>query len=509
MFLRRLLLGSTALALSATSSLADVTAQDVWTDWKAYMQGFGYSVQGVETTSGETLTVSDIVLSMVATSDDEKLEASLPRIAFTTLSDGTVQIGLPAKLPIAFDYLDGTTSQAAGVIDYDTTDFSLIVSGTPKEMSYTYSAAAFDLALRDLVIEGQPVDLGTLAVTMTGIAGTSLSKAGTLRDIVQNITAESLGYNFDITPPKSAGDLDSFKMSGTLNSLAIDGTGSYPSDGNFDPNNMASMFKQGFNLLASFTYADGNSTFETVEGGVSSKGQSSSDGGMFNIAMSETGLSYGGEATGLSSSMTVPQLPFPVEFNAAKSAFGLTVPVSAADAPQDYALTLELSDFTTSEMLWAMIDPTGQLPRDPATLHIDVSGKATLLFDLMDPESMASVERGAQKPGELDALNINTLKLSLAGAALTGGGAFTFDNTDMATFNGLPKPAGAVDLQLVGGNGLIDKLVAMGLVADEQAMGARMMMGLFAVAGEGVDTLTSRIEINDQGHVLANGQRLR
>jgi len=49
----------------------------------------------------------------------------------------------------------------------------------------------------------------------------------------------------------------------------------------------------------------------------------------------------------------------------------------------------------------------------------------------------------------------------------------------------------------------------MGLVAEEQAMGARMMMGLFAVAGADEDTLNSKIEVNEQGQVFANGQRLR
>jgi hypothetical protein len=39
-------------------------------------------------------------------------------------------------------------------------------------------------------------------------------------------------------------------------------------------------------------------------------------------------------------------------------------------------------------------------------------------------------------------------------------------------------------------------------------MGARMMMGLFAVPA-GDDVLTSVIEVNEQGHVLANGQRLK
>ena len=67
----------------------------------------------------------------------------------------------------------------------------------------------------------------------------------------------------------------------------------------------------------------------------------------------------------------------------------------------------------------------------------------------------------------------------------------------------------AVDLTLTGGNALIDKLIAAGLLPEEQAMGARMMMGLLAVPGQTPDTLNSRIEINAQGHVLANGQRIQ
>jgi len=62
---------------------------------------------------------------------------------------------------------------------------------------------------------------------------------------------------------------------------------------------------------------------------------------------------------------------------------------------------------------------------------------------------------------------------------------------------------------LSGGNGLLDKLVGMGLVQEEQAMGARMMIGLFARPGGGEDTLQSTIELKEDGSVLANGQRIR
>lgn len=156
-----------------------------------------------------------------------------------------------------------------------------------------------------------------------------------------------------------------------------------------------------------------------------------------------------------------------------------------------------------------MIDPGKALPRDPATIAIDVTGKAKMLFDFFDPEQMVAVESGEAMPAELNALTLNNLLVSIAGAKLSGTGDFTFDNSDLTTFDGMPKPTGGIDLALNGGNGLMDKLVQMGLLPQEQAMAARMMMGLFARPGEGEDSLTSKIEINEEGHILANGQRIQ
>jgi hypothetical protein len=170
---------------------------------------------------------------------------------------------------------------------------------------------------------------------------------------------------------------------------------------------------------------------------------------------------------------------------------------------------LTLSDFTMSEALWSIFDPAAQLPRDPATVALDLTGKARVLFDFLDPAVAASLEQSGEAPVELNALTINKLLVSLVGTSLSGSGAFTFDNSDLATFDGIPRPAGQIDLKLVGANALLDKLIAMGFVADEEAMGARMMMGMLAVPGEDPDTLNSKLEINNQGHVLANGQRIK
>jgi hypothetical protein len=157
-----------------------------------------------------------------------------------------------------------------------------------------------------------------------------------------------------------------------------------------------------------------------------------------------------------------------------------------------------------SEMLWAMFDPNAQLPRNPATIALDLTGKARLLFSLLDPATASAIGPDTA-PAEVKELDINRLEIAAAGAELTGNGAFAFDNNA----GPVPKPQGAIDLKLTGGNALIDKLVATGLLPEDQAMGVRMMMGLLAVPGATPDTLNSKIEINEQGHVLANGQRIQ
>ena len=234
---------------------------------------------------------------------------------------------------------------------------------------------------------------------------------------------------------------------------------------------------------------------------------SSSTGAKLGVAMGPEGLSYDGGQQDIEVSVTAADMPFPIQFSMAESAFNLKMPVLKSEEPQDFAFGVTLDRFEMSDMIWGIFDPTGQLPRDPATLVVDLSGKAKLLFELMDPEVTATM--GDEAPGEIHALNVNEVSLDVAGAEFDASGAITFDNDDMQTVAGMPKPLGALDLSLVGGVALLDKLVAMGLVPQDQAMGARMMMGLFTVPGEGEDSLTSRIEFTEEGGILANGQQIK
>lgn len=500
--------GTTALVtlMTGSAAFADVTAQQVWSDWKTYMQGFGYDLSSSEATSGDTLTVSDIKMGLDLPENEGTMSIAMGTISFTNRGDGTVEIGVPASMPLVVNVMPEGADPVTVNATYTNTGLSMIVSGTADEMTYTYSAADLGLALGEITAEGKTISVGKVMLMMKNVAGNSVMKIGNMRDVVQTFTAGELVYDIDVANPDDA--KETFKLAGTMTDLTSNANATYP-NGGLNGQDLNAILKAGMSVDGRFSYAGGNSNFSFVDGDDTMQAQTSSESGSLAVVMSQDMLTYDVASKGVSMNVAGGDIPFPIALQMAESGFNLTLPVSKSDDEQDFALGVTLGGFTMSDMIWGIFDPSGQLPRDPATVAFDVSGKAKLFFDLFDPEQMQAVERGQAMPGEVNAVNINSLEVTVAGASLTGDGAFTLDNTDLESFDGMPAPTGAANLKLVGANGLMDKLVAMGLLPEDQAMGARMMMGLFAVPGEGDDTLTSKLEVTADGQVLANGQRLK
>lgn len=497
-----------ALCLPGSAAFADLTGADVWEDWKSYMTSAGYAVSGAEASSGSALTVTGVSMSMDLGDDagEGTVAITLETLRFVEQSDGSVSIELPAQTSILLNMEPESDDDVVARINFNQTDPVMTVTGAPGDLTYTYGAQAASMVMSGLTVNGLPVpeDVAKVAVTLSDIAYVTQTTVDTMRTLAQDITIASIDYDFAFTDPEGEG---SFKMLGAMQGVAMDGTGELPLEG--DPQDLNAMLSAGLDFSGTFTSTGGNYdlTFTGPDG--SGTANSVSEGGDFGFAMSADGLQYDVAQRNVDFNMLVTEFPLPLSISAAEMGTSISMPVQKSSDPQDFGLGVTLSDFTMSDMIWGLFDPSGQLPRDPATLLVELSGQAKVLFNFLDPTQAAILETTGAAPGEINALTLNTLELDALGARLTGAGAFTFDNSDMVTFDGVPRPAGALDLRLVGGNGLLDKLVTMGLVPEDQAMGARMMMGLFAVPGDTPDTLNSRIEVNDQGHVLANGQRIR
>ena len=496
------------IALSAPAAYADLKAADVWADWKSYMESTGYEITASEATSGGTLTVSDLSMSIDVSDDTDqvKVDIVMDELVFSENGDGSVSIGLPDTTGFDVETIGSDGEDVKVRIDVAQTAPAMTASGDPGDMVHDYSADSVTMRMGTLNVDGIIIteEIAKFVVTMNDMDYQAKTAVGDLRSIVQDMSVGAIDYDVFFEDPEGEG---TFKLKGGMQGVAFAGAGELPLD--TDTQDLNAMLNDGFTFDGTFSASGGNydMTFNSPEGNGTIN--STSTGGELRVAMDPGGIAYDVLQTGLSMNMLLPDVPLPISFSAAQSAVNMLIPVQKSDQEQDFALAVAMQDFAMSDMIWGLFDPAGQLPRDPATLVVDLSGKAKVLFDFLDPEQANALESTGVAPGELNALTLNKLELDAVGARLTGAGDFTFDNGDLVTFDGMPRPQGGVDLTLVGGNGLIDKLVGMGLLPEDQAMGARMMMGLFAVPGEGEDTLNSRIEVNEEGQVLANGQRLR
>jgi len=271
---------------------------------------------------------------------------------------------------------------------------------------------------------------------------------------------------------------------------------------------VAEALKAGLAVDSSFTYGATSVDFAAVEGDDTSNGTVTLEGGNITVALDSDRLVYGGGARNAAISVSSSDIPVPFDMSYGEAAFNFQMPVLKSDAPGDFVVLTKLIDLQLPDRIWALFDPQKVLPRDPATLVIDLKGKMNWLIEIMDTAQAETVATD-QEVAELHALEVTELRLRAAGADVSGTGAFTFDNSDRTTFDGVPLPTGKLDLRIVGANGLLDRLVQMGTLPADQAAGARMMMGLFARTVDGAeDTLTSTLEFKDKGF-FANGQRLQ
>ncbi|MGH1355850.1 MAG: DUF2125 domain-containing protein [Thalassovita sp.] len=494
----------TALAICMTGStaFADISAQDVWGAWKDQMAQAGYAMSANEAMSGSTLTVSDINMTITLPQDDGTVLVDLDRFEFVENGDGTVNVVVPSVMPIDVMVDSKSDGKVIAKAEYRSAGMTWTVAGVPDAMTHSQMAPSITIALTGLEVDGKPVDLGQLEMTMNDISFQATMSKGASLTQTQIGSASGLTYVVDMTDPEGSGDR--INLRGSMQDLAFNGTSQTPEG--VDMQDFAAALAAGFGFDGSFSHGGGTTHIEVTGEGDEFRADTSSTGATGRIAMNAGKLVYDLSGQGMKVDAFTSEMPLPISFEMAESAFRLVMPLAKSDAIQGVELALKLGDFTMADMLWGLFDPTGQLPRDPATIELDLTGDVKLTHDLMDEKAMAQL--GEMPPGELHAAKINTLTVRAAGAELTGDGAFTFDNTDLTSFDGLPRPQGVLNLMLVGGNGLLDKLVAMGFVPEDQAMGARMMMGLFAVPA-GDDVLTSVIEVNEQGHVLANGQRLK
>lgn len=510
----RSLAGTTALAMVlAQAAFADVTPAQVWQDWQDLSASYGQILTpGTVEDQGGVIIISD--LAVTYDQNGVKALGTIDELRFADRGDGSVEITLSDTYPMSVTVPPDEPGGNPTTISFLVEQPGLVITaaGDDTETSYDFAGPSVRFSLTGIEgVDAEAVDV-TATATLANVAGKYIfAPDGEKRSLNSSFSADSLtidvaGSNPDPTPSTdgSSGGPGSAKISfamaditGTTNGTILDAAAMA---------DMAAALKAGFATDGSFSAGKTSYDIDITDAAGSTKIVGTGETTSFGFAMNDQRLAYSGSGTGVTTTMTSPDIPFPsVTLTYAEAGFDFLMPVSPSDAPADFALMTRLVDFTISDDVWDLFDPTKQLPRDPATLIIDTEGTATLTANLFDAAAMEAA--GTTPPGELNSLDVTELRAKIAGAELTGSGSFTFDNTDLTTYQGMPAPTGKMDLKLVGANTLMDKLVAMGLMPEDQVMGLRMMLSMFANA-TGEDELSSTLEFKDKGF-FANGQRLQ
>ncbi|SEW44973.1 hypothetical protein SAMN04488515_3268 [Cognatiyoonia koreensis] len=487
-----------AALVSASSATADVTAEQVWENWKENLAIYGedgVSI-GSEDIGDGTVTVSDLMLKM----EDEfsSVEANLGTITFTEQGDGSVAVTMSDSYPITIVPEDGGLIR----LNVSQSGMEMIVSGDEADMTYDVSADRYAFEVVEMVEDGEALIDGEIMFAANDLNGTYNVKTGELRNLDYDLSMGSLDLLMDFTEPGGDGVV---VVSGKLDAVTLESEMAIPLE--IDPENPEQMFADGFSFTGGYGFSAANYIFDFNVDGDSAVGSVAIGEGAVNAAMDADSLAYDVGVQNVALNIQSSEFPFPIEIGLAEYGIGLAMPLSSTEEPADFGLNINFSELTINDQIWALADPGEVLPRDPATVRIDLTGQAKLFFDLMDPEQAEAMEQ-AEVPGELNALTLNDLLVSAGGAMITGTGDFTFDNTDLETFDGMPRPLGEASIQITGANALIDKLVSMGLLPQDQASMGRMFMGMFA-RSTGDDQLETTVEVNEEGHLIVNGQRMQ
>ncbi len=488
--------------LGSTAVQADVTAQQVWDDWKADLSAYGADAisVGSEEMSGDTLTVSDIAFSSEGA--EAVFALTMPQIAFTENGDGTVSVVLPAETPLTITSTLPEGPKNVVELALRQSGLTMTASGTPEALVYDVAADRYALELVEAREDGEllPGD-ALLALNMLDgrYDSTKDSKGG--REIGYDISIGSLDLLLEVADPEAP-----VSLSGQIREMALKARTLLPAG--LDLETPETALEQGLAASGTYAYGAAKYIFSGTEEGVTTAGTASVDSGTLAFGIDQQAVSYDTRTNGLEIAVTEGPLPFPLLITAAEYGLGLQLPLTKTDGPAEFSARVTLDQLAVNDEVWGMIDPTATLPHDPATLIAELSGTATLFEDLTDPAQAEAMTNSETVPAEINSLDLDRLSLSAAGASVEGEGGFVFDNSDTTTFDGFPRPEGKIELKINGLNGLIEKLTALGIVPADQVMGARMMLGLFTTP-VGDDELTSTIEVNAEGHLMANGQRLQ
>lgn len=491
---------ATLLASTALSAQAEITPDTLWQRWQDKVAESGRSITAERTTSeAGGLRLHGVEVSQ--TLADGTVSVRLDQMLLRPAEGDSVAVVIEAGqvLHLDADATDGDEEDIAARFDLGGEGLTLAVTGEISAPDYAFASEAFELALTSLTQGGTALEASGL-LGLEGLSGTiegTDPSAGAPLEASFATTAARMEMN--ITDPATN---TVARSTASQEDLAAEVT--------FDPG------KDGANWSVSGMMSGGAATNSSVQSGPeigTLETSGTQDKVALNFAVAPERASYDAKIEGATFSVASDQFPIPpVSFTLPEGIVAVSIPLSPSDDAQTARIGLRLSDFTVDDMLWNMLDPGRALPRTPAQLELDL--EADLMISEASkappvPQAGPGTPMPIPMPGLIPtALRINSLKLGFAEADLDATGSFLVETRGTPPVPDLSQPVGSLDIAANGIMTLLQRLSAANLIDPQEAMGAQMMLGMFATQGEG-DSLTSRIVAEPGGGLVVNGNRMR
>lgn len=410
------LAGAAALMLAtAPAALADLQAQTIWADWQDVYNRFGGTL-GADTESyaNGTLTLDGVnyrteIAGAVSA-------ANYGTITMVEQADGTVVIEIPAEMRA-----DTTSTMEGAEIGQTMTlrheNLSIVAREDAGLRVYDMSAdtMTFDI---ETVVAADGDETGPTMVTVR-LAGMESEYRSGLGDdgqrFAQTFALDGVDIGSRFINPEGPVDV-SYALTGVESTFE----GSY---GEVPAGPVGGLSDLNITYDGTMTHSGSILSVAglTPDGPLNIAG--TSQAGTIALDLTEELLGYSLTSTDGQITAQVPGFPLPVNVSMAEIGSAFALPIGETGTEKPFALKTTLRDLVVDDVLWSMVDPTGQLPRDPATLVLDLDGTAVMTVDMFgDPEAAAQMT-GA--PGALKSLTLNQLLLTVAGAELRGSGMWS------------------------------------------------------------------------------------
>ncbi len=496
------------LLLLAAPAAADITADDVWANTTTYYAATGGDLTANLTRDGSSVYVEAASLTYVFPFDLGQVVIDLPPMTMVEEVDGTVT----QKLPKTFKL--NTTLERSFLIDADITlrntitqeGFTATASGSPGDITYQREASGFAAAM-DLDMKMGLEETIYLSFNIAGDAYSQKTRIteGDLITIALESTTDAMRYEYQSDEGYGYRTEGRGVYEAGVGRAAI----ALPAGGT-DITNLAPALAAGLSIDAASTSSgseDATSTY--VDNQLVSSDSTKTGPAQSTIQLSADGFSGFADVTDVEVGFEMSDI-FDLDMQVAMGLISARYrfPLMAAETAQPMEFAMTFDDVTVNDGTWDLLDADRAIPRDPMRFNIDLAGDLLLGVDLVNFAQLEEAFAGADLPIGIETLTLKALNLVMAGVTAEGAGAFTFDNDDLQTFDGFPRPEGIGEINVTGANQLLDTLVDAGIVPQAEIGMGRMMLGMFT-RPTGDDALSSKLEIMPDGEVRVNGERVR